>query len=115
MTRPTQIYARRGEPVTLGWEVQSGNPTGLTLVADLKRSVNMTVPVREQTALESLNVVFVAASGPDPARWDATLSAMQTAALKAGTYVTDANVKLSGTTIYISPPVFITLLESVSV
>lgn len=111
---PTYTF-QRGEPVIIGREVVSGDPTGYTVTARLKKSVGgRGMPSASAPVAATFTVEFQAATGSQAARWLLTLDAVDADALSRGTYVVDALFTLAGEPVEVTTPALISLVESVS-
>lgn len=113
ISRP--IYkVQRGEPITIGREVLSGDPAGYTVSALLKPTLGQTIPAASVAPVAEFEVTFEPAAGETRARWLLTVPGLVTADLAPGHFVVDARFALDGETVEITEPAFITLVESVS-
>ena len=105
---------QRGEPITVGREVLSGDPAGYTVEAVLKPAEGYTVPGDEVEPVATFETQFVAASGAVPAHWLLWIAVEEAEALPAGRYVTDCLFLLDGEPVEVTEPAWIELSESVS-
>lgn len=105
---------QRGEPITVGREVISGDPAGHTVHAVLKPAEGYTVPGDEVEPVATFESQFVAASGAVPAHWLLWIPAEEAEALPAGRYATDVLFLLDGEPVEVTEPAWIELSESVS-
>ena len=106
---------RRGAPIMLGLEVVLGDPDGIIVEADLKRTTGQVVPPANAPVVASFDVTFSAAVGDEPARWFLSIDAVTSSGLEPGHYATDARYMRDGQVLDISATAaFIRLSESVS-
>lgn len=111
---PTYTF-QRGEPVVIGREVVSGDPTGYTVTAKLKKAVGgRGMPSPGTPVVATFTVEFQAATSEHAARWLLTLDALTAGALAPGTYVVDALFELAGEPVEVTSPAIIAINGSVS-
>jgi hypothetical protein len=100
-----------GETITFG--IRASDPVfdgGETITCDVKAATNQSkAPSPSEPVVLSLTPVFVAA-GP---HWLFTITAAQSAALSAGSYITDVKVLVSGIT-DLPRPIIIRIYDSVT-
>lgn len=111
--RPVYRF-QRGEPIVIGRQVLSGDPTGYTVSAKLKPTDSANIPAESVAAAATFLVEFLPAAGGDPARWLLSIPAVQAALLLEGRYVTDAKFMRDGEPVMITEPAFIEIAPSVS-
>jgi hypothetical protein len=89
---------QRGETVSLALEAVSGDPLMVSAVTAAMKPLapGRATPDPEAAVAATFSVTFVAAGGGDPARWLLTLSAVESAALAAGSYAADARLVIGG-------------------
>lgn len=108
MTAPIYPFYR-GEPITIGRRVISGDPAGLTLQAVLKPTQGQTVPGSYVPVIANFTTSFVAKAGAVAAHWLITIPAEVSAALPAGQYFVAARFMQGSDVVKILDPAFITL------
>lgn len=106
---------QRGEPISFGVRVLSGDVAGITVTALLKRAGNAYGAQSAAPAVATFTPSFVAAVGEVAAYWLFTIDPATSAALVPGRYVTDVRFIADGATVQVSSPVWITVNPSVSV
>ncbi len=114
ITGPAYTF-RRGEPIVIGREVVSGDPTGYTVTASLKKTlIGRSMPPASAPVAATFDVEFQAAGDGHGARWLFSLTAEDAAALSLDTYVVDARFELAGEPVEITEPALVIIVESVS-
>ena len=118
--RAVAVYAcDRGEDFS-GFDIY-GLPHGDPMTADVTvecqlkvATQGISVPAASDPSVLAMTLTFVAATDGDPARYVATISAAQSAQLRATTYITTPKMTLADGTIKISAPVAIRVQETTS-
>ena len=113
MATPTYKF-NYGEPIVLGRQVNSGDPVGVVVEAELKRAPGKVVPPVSSSSMATFDVAFVAAVGEIPAHWILSLTPVVMATLAPGIYVTDCKLSQGGEIIEVTDPAFIHIQASVS-
>lgn len=114
MTVRAIFRRQRGEPIVIARRVLSGDPSGYTVSAVLKKCNGQVVPGPEVAVAAEFEVEFEPATGDEPARWSLIVGAEITAGLHPGQYCADAKFELDGEVVEITDPCFIIIDQSVS-
>lgn len=113
---PAPLYTfQRGDPIFVGRQVVSGDPTGYVLDrARLKKSVGQTIPPASAPVVAEFEVEFAPAADTQPARWLLFIPASISAGLAPGFYAFDARFTLNGEPAQVTEVAYLRILESVS-
>lgn len=106
----------RGETITFGIRAIDPEFDGTeSIQCDIKAAINgASVPSASTAVVMSPAFNFVAADGGAVAHWLFTVTADQSDAMAAGTYVTDAKITLASGSVVYPKPIALRLLEVVT-
>jgi hypothetical protein len=110
----TTFTFNRGEPIRVDLVDVDGAYTGATVTMKIKEADANKPPPKSAATKVVPVVTYVAADGAEPAYWKAEVAGSITADWKAGVYVMDAMISVSGTVTEVTEYALIRLSETVT-